>query len=537
MKRKYFRFSGLVMAGLLFTTGCTKDFEIINTNPTALTPLNFDPNTLLPSIMLSYASPSTNNIVLASNIVQLMANSATVVDLKMTTGDKYLDMDSNNWMQDVFTSGYTGQVKQAVELLELTKDDPKYANLYQIGRLMKAMVFQRITDAYGDVPYFEAGKAYHERIFYPKYDKQQLIYADLLKEVEEATNALSLTGDKPTGDEMFAGDIAKWKRFGSSLMLRIAMRMVKVDEAAAKAAATKVIGKTMASITDNAYIKGSGADRTSSNNANSSWLLGDSGYNSWYLKWSKTFIDYLKATNDPRLKHIARTNVWINQVGSSIQTNAPIGDPAVQKGLPNGFNESTNNDGFSIFFHPSWVGPVGDVANGMNRYSSQNPAMIARNSPTYFLTYAESEFLLAEAAHRWGAAFGTPKAHYDAGVTAAMASLSQYNTSMTIPAAEILAYLAANPFVPANALEMINIQYWAETGSTINFLEGWFNWRRSGFPVLVPVKYPGNITGGTVPRRYSYPVGESATNAENLGVAQAALAGGDKWTSRMWWDK
>ena len=537
MKTTYIKFSGLVVAGLLMTSSCTKDFEVINTNPTALTPLNFDPNTLLPSIMLSYASPATNNIVLASNIVQLMANSATVVDLKMTTGDKYLDMDSNNWMQDVFTTGYTGQVKQAVELLELTRDNPKYANLHQIARLMKAMVFQRITDAYGDIPYFDAGKAYHERIFYPKYDKQQLIYADLLKEVDEATNALNLAGDKPTGDEMFAGDIAKWKRFGASLLLRIAMRMVKVDEPGAKAAAAKAIGKTMTSNADNAFIKGSGADRTSSNNANSSWLLGDSGYNSWYLKWSKTFIDYLKSSNDPRLKQIARTNVWINQVGSSIQTNASNGDPAVQKGLPNGYNESTNNDGFSIFFHPSWVGPVGDVANGMNRYSSQNPTMIARNSPTYFLTYAESELLLAEAALRWGAAFGTPQAHYDAGVAAAMTSLSQYNTSMAITNAEVATYLANNPYDPARGLEMINTQYWAETGAALNFLEGWFNWRRSGFPVLTPVKYPGNITGGTIPRRYSYPVGESATNAENLAVAQAALQGGDKWTSRMWWDK
>ncbi len=205
--------------------------------------------------------------------------------------------------------------------------------------------------------------------------------------------------------------------------------------------------------------------------------------------------------------------------------------------MPNGFNESTINDGFSIFYHPSWAGPVGDVANGMNRYSSQNPAMIARNSLTYFLTIAESELLLAEAAQRWGSAFGTAKAHYDAGVTAAMASLSQFNASMTVTPSDISAYLASNPFVPANALEMINTQYWAETGASLNFIEGWFNWRRSGYPVLVPVKYPGNITGGTVPRRYTYPVGEAATNAENLSAAQAALAGGDKWTSRMWWDK
>ncbi len=536
MKKLIKRVSGLLMAGLLMTTGCTKDFEIINTNPTVLTPLNFDPNTLLPSIMLSHSGSATNNIVLASNIVQIMANSATTVDLKMTTGDKYLDMDTNNWMQDVFTNGYTGQVKLVIELLELTRDKPQYSNLHQVGRLVKALVFQRITDAYGDVPYFEAGKAYHERIFYPKYDKQELIYADLLKEVEEATNALNAAGDKPTADEMYKGDIEKWKRFGHSLLLRIAMRMVKVNEPAAKAAALKAVGKTMTGNSDNAFVRGSGADRTNTNNANSSWLLGDSGYNSWYLKWSKTFIDYLRNNNDPRLAKIARTNVWINQVGSSVQTGSPNGDPAVQKGLPNGLNETTNNNGFSMYYDPSWVGTVGDPT-GLNRYSSQNPDMIRRDAPTFFFTYAESEFLLAEAATRWGADFGSAKTHYDNAVIAAMTYLSQYTSAMGISAADANAYLAAHPFDATRALEMINTQYWAEAATTMNFFEAWFNWRRSGYPVLTPVNYPGNITGGTIPRRYSYPVGEAATNAENLAAAQAALSGGDTWAARVWWDK
>lgn len=536
MKSIYMKFSCLLMTGLLISTSCTKDFEVINTNPTALTPLNFDPNTLLPTIMLSHAGSATNNIVLASNIAQLMANSATTVDLKMTTGDKYLDMDTNNWMQDVFTNGYTGQIKQLIELLELTRDKPEYANLYQIGRIVKALVFQRITDAYGDVPYFDAGKAYHERIFYPKYDKQALIYTDLLKEVEEATNALNAAGPKPTGDEMYAGDIAKWQRFGNSLLLRIAMRMVKVDEAAAKAAALKTVGKTMTSNADNAFINGSGADRTNTNNAISSWLLGDSGYNSWYLKWSETFIDFLKNNNDPRLARIARTHVWIDQVGSSVQTGNSNGDPAVQKGLPNGLNETTNNNGFSMYYDPSWTGTVGDPT-GLNSYSSQNPVMLDRHGPTFFLTYAQSEFLLAEAAFRWGSAFGTPDAHYNNGVTAGMTYLSQYGPSMAIPASEAADYLTAHPYDPTRGLEMINTQYWADAGTSMNFFEGWFNWRRSGFPVLIPVNYPGNITGGTIPRRYSYPVGEAATNAENLAEAQAALQGGDEWTSRVWWDK
>jgi hypothetical protein len=189
-----------------------------------------------------------------------------------------------------------------------------------------------------------------------------------------------------------------------------------------------------------------------------------------------------------------------------------------------------------MYYDPSWTGTVGDPS-GMNNYSSQNPAMIQRTGPTFFLTYAESELLLAEAAVRWGSAFGLPQDHYNNGVTASMSYLSQYDASMAVPASEINAYLAAHPYDPAKGLEMINTQIWAEEGTALEFHEAWINWRRSGFPVLTPVNYPGNVTGGTIPRRYSYPVGEQASNLDNLNAAISNMPGGDKWTSRVWWDK
>ena len=63
------------------------------------------------------------------------------------------------------------------------------------------------------------------------------------------------------------------------------------------------------------------------------------------------------------------------------------------------------------------------------------------------------------------------------------------------------------------------------------------NWRRSGdLPYLTPVNYPGNGTGGTIPRRLTYPPSEKITNGANYNAAVARLAGGDKMTSRVWWD-
>jgi len=39
--------------------------------------------------------------------------------------------------------------------------------------------------------------------------------------------------------------------------------------------------------------------------------------------------------------------------------------------------------------------------------------------------------------------------------------------------------------------------------------------RRTGYPVLVPVVYPGNATSGTIPRRFPYPLVEAANNPAN----------------------
>jgi hypothetical protein len=62
-------------------------------------------------------------------------------------------------------------------------------------RIWKAQVFMGMVDAYGDVPYSEAGKAVSDVIFYPKYDDDATIYADLYKELKEAIAALSGSAD------------------------------------------------------------------------------------------------------------------------------------------------------------------------------------------------------------------------------------------------------------------------------------------------------------------------------------------------------
>lgn len=520
----------LMAATLFIESSCTKDFDKINTDPVAYGKENWDPNYTLSSAQLFYTGSFDfaydtwrGNLIYSSTMMQGLS---TVVSY--WAGDKYM-------LNESYTAAYWGtgtvgayieQVRNIVDVVEFTKDKPKYANLYNVARIWKALIFARLTDLYGDVPYSEAGLGFYTKVYKPKYDKQQDIYNDLLKELETATAALKDDGDKVTGDVIYKGDIAKWRKFGNSLLLRTAMRLVKVDESKAKEYVQKAAGKTMDSNADNAFILHDESGSRVTQNRNSQVLLGDGGQENYYVKWSKTFIDYLKSNNDPRLQKVAVTKLYLSEKDKT-QNGSFITDPTKQKGMPNGKDLGSNAQ-YNISSDPSYT--------TFAEYSSPNPNMIKRTGATFILTYGESELLLAEAAQRWGIG-GSASDHYKKGVKASITYLNKYDGSLAISDADAETYLAANPYNAADALKQINTQYWAHTVTMMDFYETWSNWRRSGYPALTPVNYPGNATSGTIPRRFPYPSTEAAINGENYRAASAAVLGGDKLSGRVWWDK
>ena len=517
--------SCLILAGFFFLSSCTKKFDEINTNPASYSQSNFDPNYLLTSAQLTYTGSMDfsyetwrGNLIYCSTMMQGLS---TVVGY--WAGDKYLL--NEGYTAAYWQVAYPEQVKTIVDLVEFTKDKPQYKNLYQIARIMKAMILERITDLYGDIPYFGAGQGYYTSNFFPVYDKQKDIYADLLKEVNNATDSLDAAGDTPPGDVYYNGNISKWQKFGNTLLLRMAMRLTKVDPATAQTYVNKVVGKTMDSNDDNAFVMADASGGRATINRNSQVLLGDGGQENYYTKWSQTFINFLKSTNDPRLGKVAVTQLYLDP-NSKDQNAAAKSDPSVQKGMPNG-KDLSGIPGLTIGSDPSFT--------SFPDYSSPNPKMIQRAGATFILTYAESELLLADAAQRWGIG-GSAASHYNNGVKAAMTYLGQYDPSIAVPDATADTYLAANPYNPGNGLQMINNQYWANAITMLDFYETWSNWRRTGFPVLIPVVYPNNATGGTIPRRFPYPSSEASSNPVNYKIAHDGVQGGDVLTSKVWWD-
>ena len=113
-------------------------------------------------------------------------------------GDKYILNSGYTAAYWGFSAGtttggdgaYPEQVRPIVDVVQSTTGKPQYKNLHQIARIMRALIFERITDLYGDVPYSQAGLGYYQKIYFPVYDKQQSIYTEILKEVTDAVAQL-----------------------------------------------------------------------------------------------------------------------------------------------------------------------------------------------------------------------------------------------------------------------------------------------------------------------------------------------------------
>ena len=518
--------SKYIIAGIIIVmalASCKKDLLKTNTDPNAVSVAVFDPNNILTTTQLFYTGSTNDAIEVeeteiqgAGCFIQHWASTAGTY-----FGDKY-QLSPGGWGA-FFDNTYTSAVKYAVDLYTTTIGKAQYKNLHQISRIMKALVFERITDVYGDVPYFHAGQGYHGSIYFPVYDKQQDIYTDLLKEVSQAVDSLDENADKPVGDLMYstAGDqIGEWKKFGNTLLLRMAMRLTKVDPATAQLYVKKVQGLTMTSNDDNAIVIHDGNDPLSINRIYRG--IGEDGDTQLAGQISKTLIDFLKNNNDPRLPMLAY--VYPSGFTPGADPSGGSSAPADQNGLPNGYNGGTTANGIQ-----SYPGYLGDLS----LYSRPSPIIFNATAPTLVLTYAESEFLLADAANRWG--IGDAATHYQNGVIAAITELSAYGDAGTISPDSAASYYSAHPYQPGTAgLAMINTQFWATT--FFNEYEAWSNYRRTGYPALVPVNYTGSQSPGAIPRRMEYSTVDKQVNTANYNAAVARLPGGDKITSRVWWD-
>jgi len=143
------------------------------------------------------------------------------------------------------------------------------------------------------------------------------------------------------------------------------------------------------------------------------------------------------------------------------------------------------------------------------------------------LSYAEVEFILAEAVERGFNVGGTAATHYNNAVTA---SILEWGGS----GADALTYLAKPSVAYATATgtykQKIGTQKWLALCN--RGFDAWVELRRLDYPVI---QVPNNSLS-SFPVRFTYPSSEQNRNKANWSSASAAI-GGDLVTTKLFWDK
>ncbi|WP_069658883.1 SusD/RagB family nutrient-binding outer membrane lipoprotein [Arcticibacter eurypsychrophilus] len=490
MKYSKLLLSYILLNGLVLLAGCTKDFADINDDKNAITIIT--PDLLLPSVIRSSVNATMGEAWGVGTLV-----------VQQTAKYQFVDDDRYIWgnRDNIWNSFYTNlrDIKKLSELAA-SSSQPAYEG---IALILKSWMFSTITDTYGDAPYSEA-TAGDQNILKPKYDKQEEIYTGILKDLETANTILSTSASSVGGDLIYQGDILKWRKLANSLRVRNLMRIsAKVD---VKVKLQAILDNpTVNPLFENNADDGDYSYYAEAPNQFPNYTNRIGGFDEFRL--SKTFSDVLQAFGDPRLAIFARPT------SASVTAGAPV-----YVGMPNGLSDtealkynggSNNISRIGSFYYENSITSAG--------------LLVAKG---YIMAYPELQFLLAEARLKnLITTTTTAQTYYEHGVSGAFTYLNS-----TMPSD----YLTRNGVIydSSNALKQIITQKWISLFYT--GLENWFEWRRTGFPVLAAG--PDNQNGGRIPVRYKYPLNEQSQNPVNLNEA-ITRQGPDDINTKVWWDK
>ena len=467
--------------------GCTKDFEQVNTNTNA--PTEITQGLLLPDIQRDMMGEVLGSAWGIGNIV-----------IQQTAKNQFVNEDRYLWgeINGIWNTTYS-KLRDVENFRKTAVANGEKSN-EAVALIMRAWMFSLITDAYGDVPYVEAiqGK---DGVFYPKYDKQEDIYNAILTDLKTANDVIGTTIEPLLGDLIYKGDLNNWKKLANSLRVRALLRISNKRDVSADLRAIVDNPAQYPVFTSNA----DHAVYSYLSNSPDQFPLYDARIGSFNeFRASKTLVDYLKSTTDPRI------NIFFRPTPASIGK-----DTAIIRGIPNGLDDVTAQTYLGGQQNHSQIGEL--------YYEQSISAKGISIAKGVIMTFAELQFCLAEAAQK-GLIGGSAETYYTNGINASYSfyGLTPEAGFFTNP---IIAYTGTNE----EKLEKIGSQKWVSL--YYQGLEAWFDWRRTGFPKLQPAV--SNQNNGLIPVRFIYPIIEQALNAENRKVA-LDRQGPDNINTKMW---
>lgn len=416
------------------------------------------------------------------------------------------------------------------ELSNVTDDPIALA----IGQVIKVCAMNRVTDTYGPIPYSLIGKSGQLQV---AYDSQEKVYDTMFEELNAAIEVLTehRTGAiASTADYIYGGSAEKWCKLANSIKLRLAMRIVFADPTKAREMAETAVNSEVGVFTSNA------------DNARMT-VFGEKG-NPLYVA-----VNYnaLQASDHGDNKD-CQTGGDTHAAADIITYMNGYKDPRRAA-----YFSSSEWDGYDyVGLRRGIVIPELKVSG--HKFSG---VKLSLTSPLYWMNAAEVAFLKAEAKAVFGFDMGGEAEDFynegirlsfqQWGVSGADAYLAD-KTSKPLPytdpsgsntyAGELSSITVAwdNGATPEEMQERIITQKWIANWQLGN--EAWADYRRTGFPRLIPATAAGNKSNGIVDsnlgaRRMPYPQNEYTNNAQNVQTAVSTLLQGpDNMATRIWWD-
>lgn len=425
------------------------------------------------------------------------------------------------WNDRAFKVAY-GNVMPAWKMV-VDKSEHKSIE-YALVQVLKVAAMHRLADNYGALPYLNFGKG---QITTP-YDALDVIYDTFFGELDEAIGIMEdFVSKTPNArplkdyDMVYGGNFTKWLKFANSLKLRLAMRIVYVDEGKAKRLATEAVHSgVMETVEDNAQL------------VSANGLI---VYHPLKKIWSvytdtrmgANIESFLKGYDDGRVKSYFKTSTFDGIV----------------------------NDYFGV--------RNGIIIDNKEKYLPLSIPNIEAETPVRWMCVSEVYLLRAEGALRgWKSEMkGDAKSLYEQGISYSFkdfgaAMRSDYLTNETYQPAEYIDQISTNHIRKGDSkLSTITIP-WKENDKFEKNLEriitqkwiamfpdgqeAWTEFRRTGYPKIFPVVV--NNSGGTINtttqvRRITFPQSEYDNNEVEVIKAAALLGGSDNGGTKLWWDK
>ena len=392
-------------------------------------------------------------------------------------------------MSAVWSNLYAGAFEDCIQAIELSKKENR-PNHQAIALVMKAYIGYNLTTIYGDVPYTKAGLGHEGTIAVP-YDTQVDVLNACASDLDLAISLLDpsspfIATELASNDLIYAGDMSLWKKFANSLKVRIFLTLT--SGGVNKTADINTIiasGDVFASGADDAKLNYFPSPSTNSNPIYL-WVNPSSDRKDDF-RMSSSLVEYMR--------------------GSSADSANPA-----DKRLPIYADPITNG---------KYVGGINGATGGQNSTSRLGSGFYNTNTPFYFMSFSELQFIKAELDT-------TNKTKYDAAVLA-----SFLQNGLTATEANLVLLDPLFTFNAAYGGRLIGEQKWVSLYG--QGVEAFNSWRRSGYPKLTK---SSNASTVNIPRRMAYNTDEVALNSANVNIGVNGLTpSSDYISSKVWFDR